>query len=135
MFDPTIYDNLKVVLEGSVYDLDLSGAVRISGRQDQIDLSTMSRLYQIEFRRLQGAALARMRLSTTLTDLSSELLQRKGEKKPGCVLEIHFELPIRSVDKECRAIEAHLKETWGDRPNIVQTLSYVYGRWINPMRM
>ncbi len=84
MFDPTIYDNLKVVLEGSVYDLDLSGAVRISGRQDQIDLSTMSRLYQIEFRRLQGAALARMRLSTTLTDLSSELLQRKGEKTGLC---------------------------------------------------
>ncbi len=44
------------------------------------------------------------------------------------MLEIHFELPIRSVDKECRAIEAHLKETWGDRPNIVQTLSYVYGK-------
>ena len=33
MFDPTIYDNIKVVLEGAVYDLDLEGKIIITTKR------------------------------------------------------------------------------------------------------
>ena len=39
MFDPTAYDNLKVILEGAVYDLDLSGELKIIERNDIVDLA------------------------------------------------------------------------------------------------
>ena len=32
MFDPTIYENLKVVFEGAVYDLDLDGHLTVGDR-------------------------------------------------------------------------------------------------------
>ena len=52
MFDPTIFDNLKVVAEGAVYDLDLQGEILITNRIDQVDLATLSRYYAITFRKI-----------------------------------------------------------------------------------
>ncbi|MDF0725751.1 hypothetical protein PY093_03360 [Cytobacillus sp. S13-E01] len=39
MFDPTIFDNLKVVIEGEVYDLDLTGDFLVTNRSDSIDIA------------------------------------------------------------------------------------------------
>jgi hypothetical protein len=33
MFDPTAYDNKKVVTEGAAYDLDLEGQIRVVDRK------------------------------------------------------------------------------------------------------
>ncbi|UTW70295.1 hypothetical protein KHA80_06930 [Anaerobacillus sp. HL2] len=41
MFDPTIYENLKVVIEGEVYDHDMNGRILII-QIDIVDLATMS---------------------------------------------------------------------------------------------
>ena len=49
MFDPTIYDNLKVVLEGEIYDRDLAGAIQIVDRSDIVDLAIMSRIFIMRF--------------------------------------------------------------------------------------
>ena len=50
MFDPTIFDNMKVILEGYVYDLDFAGKIVVTGRMDRIEMSTMSRTYGIRFK-------------------------------------------------------------------------------------
>jgi hypothetical protein len=49
MFDPTAFDNLKVVLEGAVYDLDLSGEITILDRRDLFDFAHYERTYVIQF--------------------------------------------------------------------------------------
>jgi hypothetical protein len=49
LFDPTVYDNLKVVLEGAVYDLDLAGSILVTGREDWVNLADLSRTYKLTF--------------------------------------------------------------------------------------
>lgn len=49
MFDPTIYENVKVVLEGELYDRDLDGEITITNRSDLVDLATLSRTYVVAF--------------------------------------------------------------------------------------
>lgn len=38
MFDPTAFDNMKVVIEGAIYDLDLDGEISIIDRNDLLIL-------------------------------------------------------------------------------------------------
>jgi hypothetical protein len=49
MFDPTAFDNLKVVFEGAVYDLDLTGEIQILDRKDLFDFAHYERCYQIHY--------------------------------------------------------------------------------------
>ncbi|QNG61538.1 hypothetical protein H4O14_08705 [Bacillus sp. PAMC26568] len=41
MFDPTAFDNLKVVLEGEIYDADLEGIIEVIKRKDIVDLQQL----------------------------------------------------------------------------------------------
>ncbi|WJH34045.1 hypothetical protein N6H14_29460 [Paenibacillus sp. CC-CFT747] len=93
MFDPTIYENLKVVAEGAVYDLDLKGELLILGRSDRVELASMSRAYAIRFRLPdKPEASAEFRLEADTYDLSAEILEKR-EAVPGCRLELFFNLP------------------------------------------
>lgn len=47
MFDPTAFDNLKVIVEGAVYDFDLHGDILVTDRKDMMDLASLSRIYHI----------------------------------------------------------------------------------------
>ena len=49
MFDPTAFENIKVVLEGAVYDLDLNGEIIIIDRNDLINTAKLSRKYELSF--------------------------------------------------------------------------------------
>ena len=48
MFDPTAFENMKVVLEGAVYDRDFIGDILVINRDDIVNLANMSRTYKIE---------------------------------------------------------------------------------------
>ena len=130
MFDPTIYDNLKVVLEGAVYDLDEVGVALVTNRIDRVDLATMSRFYSIQFRekdQTAGQAFAEIRLYAQMDDLAAEILEQ-NEKYVGCGLEIVFQTRVSNSDQECPKIEKLLQEIWQNRPTIKQTLSFTYGQ-------
>ena len=44
MFDPTVFDNLKVAVENEFYDLDnLDRIIDITNRRDLLDMAVMSR--------------------------------------------------------------------------------------------
>ena len=44
MYDPTIYDNLKVAFENHVYDLDnLDHKINITNRVDRMDFSILKK--------------------------------------------------------------------------------------------
>ncbi|WNR42241.1 hypothetical protein [Paenibacillus roseipurpureus] len=127
MFDPTIYDNIKVVLEGAVYDLDLEGKIIITRREDLVHLSSMSRTFAIEFaRKLDLPSRSEMYLNVHLSDLAAEILENPTAK-PGCTLLIKFHTVVKDPEIDCPMIEAKLNMIWEQRPRITQEISYLYG--------
>ncbi|MFC0214675.1 hypothetical protein ACFFK0_19910 [Paenibacillus chartarius] len=128
MFDPTIYDNLKVVLEGCVYDLDLDGKILVTNRSDRVELASMARSCSIRFREIDGgAAAAELGLHTELADLAAELLEQE-HIVPGCVLTVRFETFTTDPQHDCPTVEKALLDIWEDRPDVVQTVSYQWPR-------
>lgn len=126
MFDPTIYENLKVVFEGAVYDLDLDGQIVVVHRADLIDLAAMSRSYAVRFRMKNGRCLAEIRLSAGLIDLAGEKLEWRNAL-PGCKLEIVFSLTLHNPERACPNIGDIMAQIWGTSSSIAQTLVYRYG--------
>jgi len=127
MFDPTIYENLKVVLEGAVYDLDLAGVILVTNRVDRVELSTMSRYYSIQFQEKEindSRALAELRLVASTEDLAFEIMG-KEDQSPGCDFEVLFHVQIDD-DRECTELEQSLLSIWQNRPSIQQEVKYEY---------
>ncbi|NGP58971.1 hypothetical protein L3476_09095 [Paenibacillus thiaminolyticus] len=114
MFDPTIFDNLKVVLEGKIYDLDQEGEWLVIGREDLIDLAGFGRTFRMRVQRPGEACIAALTLASGLADFAAELrgLRLVGEE-PGARLEVSFEL---AGDHTARAdeIDERLAAIWGD---------------------
>ncbi|MDR0268176.1 hypothetical protein [Paenibacillus sp.] len=128
MFDPTMFDNLKVAFENQLYDLDnLDGAIRITGRTDRLEMSVMSREFAIRFE-LTGVpeVYAEIRLEASLADLAAEIMELKGES-PGCELRICFGMDGIREETDCGNIERILEKIWPEIP-FVQTLSRIYGQ-------
>ncbi|REK77531.1 hypothetical protein [Paenibacillus paeoniae] len=131
MFDPTIFDNLKVAFENELYDLDnLDRMIDITGRRDMLDMAVMSREFSLSFR-LAGSGdgvTAELMLDTSLRDLSAEILELKGEKA-ACGLAIRFHTLVEANDLEvrCREIERCIVDIWMPEEGPVQTLSRVFG--------
>ncbi|MBE9917646.1 hypothetical protein G8C92_26885 [Paenibacillus donghaensis] len=128
MFDPTIFDNLKVAFENQLYDLDnLDGLIRITGRTDRLEMSVMSREFAIRFELAAAPGIfAEIRLEASLADLAAEILELKGES-PGCALRIGFGMTGVRAETDCEKIGQILQEIWPGIP-LVQTLSRVYGQ-------
>jgi hypothetical protein len=114
LFDPTIYDNLKVVFEGALYDLDREGRVLVSGREDLIDLAAMARTFRMQVEKSGGLCKAKVELCSGLVDFASELrrMHLAGEV-PGCELGIQFWLP-ESLITHSEAIHTYLEDVWGE---------------------
>jgi len=125
MFDPTVFDNLKTVLEGAVYDLDLSGEIYVTSREDLVDLARFSRTYKIAFRlRELGEAggEAIISLKTELKHVAGELIE-ETPWKPGCAIEVAFILTMEKPEEVCGEIQKRLENIWGENRSIRQTLS------------
>lgn len=116
MFDPTIFDNLKVVLEGRLYDMDAEGKIKVVGREDLVDLAGMGRTFRMKF----GLGGGRERFSTTitmcsgLTDFAGELrgLHAAGER-PGARLELLLDMPAE-LSENRRAVHDYISGIWGE---------------------
>jgi hypothetical protein len=129
IFDPTAFDNLKVVIEGKIYDLDLQGEIVVVDRSDIIDLASMSRKYKISFMKQKGAKdpLAYIQLSTTIEHLASEITG-KMDVRPGAIVEVGFFVYIHHAQKDCLKIEKLLKNIWGEHRDIRQKISFEWAR-------
>lgn len=77
MFDPTIYDNLKVAFENYLYDLDnLDESIHITHRRDQLELASMSREFTLRFcLRNHTAVTAEVVLRSSLQAIAAEILR------------------------------------------------------------
>jgi hypothetical protein len=128
MFDPTIFDNLKVAMENAVYDLDnLDSRIEITQRIDRLEMSVMSREFAVQFRLTeQPGVTAGIRLKADLNNLAAEILEIE-DQIPGCELLLCFYMGIREVEAQCRRIEDILMRIWKPDLRPVQTLSFIYG--------
>lgn len=127
VFDPIVFDNLKVVIEGEVYDLDLEGHVSVVNREDYIDLARFSRVYRISFQQT-STVVASLSLKTHIDHIHAELSGSK-QIKPGCLIEIDFVLSQTSAftDEQCASYEKQLRSIWGEERMIEQRVSHLVG--------
>ncbi|TDL82668.1 hypothetical protein [Peribacillus frigoritolerans] len=121
MFDPTAFDNLKVVLEGAIYDADLGGAITVIDRKDLVDLAAMSRSYQNTFQLKEGkkAASAEFHLVMNVSQLSGELL--KTAAVPGCEVILFFH--VRTPENKTY-IKSIVEDLWGAHQAVTHRISY-----------
>ncbi|APH04685.1 hypothetical protein [Bacillus weihaiensis] len=116
MFDPTVFDNLKVVIEGYIYDLDLEKELSVTNRSDIVDLATMSRRYSLTFVSSQfRKTYVTIEISMDQEQLAGELLQTITE--PGCHVVVSFVEEARSQDYD-ELFYRKLKKCWGNSHNI-----------------
>lgn len=129
MFDPTVFDNIKVAIENQIYNLDnLSGQIRITDRIDRLEMSVMSREFALKFQlNNQEDVTAEIRLEASLKDLAAEILEMQGET-PACTLTMRFNLQIKDVSVQCKRVLEILQRIWNPEEPPTQTLSFVYGQ-------
>src|SRR5688500_2638404 len=124
MFDPTVFDNLKVVVEGQIYDLDLAKKIRIIKRKDQVELATMSREYAIDFQLFNSERVtAQIILIAETEDLAAEIMEIP-DRMPGCILYICFNTWLTDPKNQCEYIHRQLESVWGQDQDLRQTISY-----------
>ncbi|MGV3488530.1 MAG: hypothetical protein ACO1OC_08095 [Tuberibacillus sp.] len=123
MFDPTVFDNLKVVLEGAIYELDFKGQISIVDRSDIVDLAKMSRAYSLTLANKHVEGL--VEISTDVENWSGEIMEA-GTDFP-CHLFIQFFMRIDDIDMECSAIKFRLSQIWRTyKPKIEQQITFIY---------
>ncbi|MCP1305749.1 hypothetical protein [Paenibacillus tyrfis] len=118
MFDPTIFDNLKVVLEGHLYDLDAEQTIRVIGREDFIDLASMKRIFSMRIRRDEGCCQAEISMTSVLSDFAGERfrLVEPGER-PGAKLVLRLDMPLSHCE---HAAELHrsMTDRWAEEARV-----------------
>jgi hypothetical protein len=129
MFHPSVYDNLKVVLEGAVYDADFEQKILICGRSDLLDMATAFRQYKILFNMKEASEdlTGHVAISSNLEALYQEKINDRPEKA-GCLLEYGIILPVKDIDKECVDIQQILQKRYGHIADVQQHLSYQFGK-------
>ncbi|CAG7628149.1 hypothetical protein ACFQI7_15230 [Paenibacillus allorhizosphaerae] len=114
MFDPTIFDNLKVVLEGCLYDQDAEGEIAVTRREDLLDLAGMGRTFRMEIRLPGSSVSAVVQLSSALPDFAAELRGiRLAGQRPGAELEIVYGMPGNASDDLAEAMIERMANLWG----------------------
>ncbi len=116
MFDPTIFDNLKVVMEGAVYDQDFEGNLQVIGRSDNIDLAIMSREFSINFQLCNHIQTScRWVLSSSVRQLSSEILGGVQSTEQGCSTTVEFIINTQYDESKIHNIKSIIDNVWLDR--------------------
>ncbi|MEA3319129.1 MAG: hypothetical protein U9Q88_03800 [Bacillota bacterium] len=115
MFDPTVFDNLKVVIEGDLYDLDLDGVVKIVDRKDMVDLAAMSRTFSMKIA-VNVGLMGEIILSSDAENLSGEILKHK--EAPGCTVKLVFiknASEVLNLHQAVKNWKNSLSEIWTER--------------------
>lgn len=128
MFDPTVFENLKVAFENQLYDLDtLDRKLDIINRIDRLELAVMSREFALQFT-LAGRTnvSAEIQLTASLKDLAAEILELEGET-PACTLRLRFYMQVNNIAGQCKQVEQIVNRIWEPDTAPTQTISYIYG--------
>lgn len=136
MFDPTAFENMKVVLEGAVYDRDFIGDILVINRDDMVNLSTMSRSYKIEMELKEPMApisiSGAIEIHASLRNLSAELLDSTiDDTHSGCTVDIFISFPQKLNEVNAEQFLNDLGKIWGDQRIITVTTSLTVSKRCN----
>jgi len=133
MYDPTVFENLKVAFENHVYDLDtIERKVIITNRIDRMDFAVMKREFAISFAHVDYQEVtAEIGLEASLKELAAEILEWDNEN-PGCQLTLRFHKRIHNVEEQCKRIQHILNAMWEDEHEVSQIISTFYGQEDEP---
>ncbi|MFJ5757683.1 hypothetical protein ACIQAA_00770 [Neobacillus sp. NPDC093182] len=127
MFDPTAFDNMKVVIEGALYDLDLAGEIVITDRNDIVNMAKMSRSFDIHFRNSsthKGNVTANLELHADLINLAAELLPNSlSQKRSGCTIKLQFFHYGATDEAQLKKIREIFLDIWGETRQISQSVT------------
>ncbi|WP_062356571.1 hypothetical protein [Bacillus kwashiorkori] len=100
MFDPTAYENLKVVLEGNVYDFDLEGKIVVIERNDIVNLADLSRSFTITYRinnEFRTYTETKIELFSSFKQQASEWYSLKEEAGANLKLYYYIHHPLNEI--------------------------------------
>jgi hypothetical protein len=127
MFDPTAFDNIKVVIEGALYDLDLAGEIVITDRNDIVNMAKMSRSFDVHFQQYstqQAAVTAKLEIKADLINLAAELLPDSlSQKQAGCNIELQFYHHGITDEAHLKKILEIFIDIWGETRQISQSVT------------
>lgn len=125
MFDPTAFDNMKVVIEGALYDLDLAGEIVITDRNDILNMAKMSRSFDVHFQLASTQQVsAKLEIKADFINLAAELLPNTLlEKHSGCTIGLQFFHKGITDEKQLNNIKDILFDIWGETRQIVQSVT------------
>lgn len=127
MFDPTIFENIKVVLEGLLYEIDAEADIQITDRKDLIDLARMDRCAMLTFNRSSGQTPATMIIKADTGVLSKEILGHPPDQLK-IALKVDFHVSIKDPESDCEALTFILSKIFrNERIKILQTIMQEYG--------
>lgn len=128
MFDPTAFENMKVVMDGGFYDRDLSGEIRIIDRNDILNSAKMSRRYEVAFtENVEGHKdiSCAFIMEAGLENLAAELLpEAQSEKLAGCQVFVKFTIKQKNDSKLFQEMREILRDIWGRERIIKQTVKF-----------
>lgn len=128
MFDPTAFDNMKVVIEGALYDLDLGGDIVITDRNDLMNLAKMSRSFDVTFKLATNTIATKFEMEASLINLAAELMPNTlSANQSGCHIKLSFFLENISKAVDFHKLENISKNVWGETRKVTQSIQY------NPM--
>ncbi|KAB2338208.1 hypothetical protein F7731_01165 [Cytobacillus depressus] len=126
MFDPTAFENMKVVVEGALYDLDLSGELLIIDRNDFINTAKLSRRYEVTFSKERdgmNSVQCTFIMEASLENLAAELLpSAQSDRLSGCHLFVKFSFNHQNEFAIFQRIEKELQDIWGNDRTIKQSI-------------
>lgn len=127
MYDPTIFDNLKIVVEGGLYDLERDNRLQIRDRHDRIDLASMGRTFNMSCL-LPDAdnLLMEVELASELTDFAAELARMRivEPSPPGCQITIRYRFDPWTEDAVAKTLRMTrlVQESWSEDLEIHHTV-------------
>ncbi|WP_432352889.1 hypothetical protein [Sporosarcina sp. A2] len=129
MYDPTIFDNLKVALENQLYDLDtLDEQIEIQNRRDVMDFAVLSREFALHFvLRNHPEIDVEVILHAGVGDIAGEIME-DPKANPACSLSLCFQKSVLDPQTECAGIEQVMASIWEEDIELTQTIRYVYGK-------
>jgi len=129
LYDPTIFENLKVAFENHIYDLDnIDEKITIINRVDRMDFAILARYFAIQFKLVDKPDVtAEVVLQASVKELAGEILEVPGGNL-GCTLSVRFTKAVQNVNNECPQVEQALNAIWETDIQLTQTLSFVHGQ-------
>ncbi|WP_160721215.1 hypothetical protein [Bacillus sp. USDA818B3_A] len=124
MFDPTAFDNMKVVIEGALYDRDIEGEIVITDRNDWLNMAKMTRSFDISFRLPNDTVIAKVEITSNLINIAAELLPAiQIERNAGCYVQLQFILS-QLEEFNNQKINHIVLDIWGKDRDILLSNQY-----------